>query len=81
MTCPRFRRTGSGVGASRVRDLFDQAKRNSGENFSEKLQDVIENSDRDAAVYSDAEGAGSQGRPNSAPPEEKETEEKRPIKG
>jgi hypothetical protein len=34
-----------------------------GGNFAEKLQDVIEETDRDSQVYSDAEGAGSQGRP------------------
>ena len=32
--------------------------------FAERLQDVIESSDRDSQVYSDAEGAGSQGRPS-----------------
>ena len=30
--------------------------------FADKLQDVIENTDRDSSVHSDAEGAGSQGR-------------------
>ncbi len=34
-----------------------------GASFAEKLQDVIENTDRDSQVYSDAEGSGSQGRP------------------
>lgn len=38
--------------------------------FSERLQDVIENSDRDVEVYSDAEGTGSQGAPFSEPEEE-----------
>lgn len=38
--------------------------------FSEKLQDIIENNDRDVEVYSDAEGAGSQGAPFSEPEEE-----------
>jgi hypothetical protein len=46
--------------------------------FSERLQDVIENSDRDVEVYSDAEGTGSQGSPPSEPEDEleeaKETE-------
>ena len=32
--------------------------------FADRLQDVIESSDRDSQVYSDAEGAGSQGRPS-----------------
>ncbi len=31
--------------------------------FAEKLQNVIENNDRDSQVFSDAEGAGSQGHP------------------
>ena len=39
--------------------------------FSERLQDVIENTDRDTQIYADAEGTGSQGRPFS----EEETEE------
>ena len=33
--------------------------------FSDKLRDVIENTDRDVEVYSDAEGTGSQGSPSS----------------
>lgn len=43
--------------------------------FSDKLQDVIENTDRDVEVYSDAEGAGSQGKPFSEAEEEPEEEE------
>lgn len=31
--------------------------------FSDRLQDIIENDDRDVEVYSDAEGTGSQGKP------------------
>ena len=42
--------------------------------FSERLQDVIENTDRDTQIYADAEGTGSQGRPFSE--EETEEEEK-----
>jgi len=34
-----------------------------GGTFAEKLQDVIEETDRDSQVYADAEGTGSQGRP------------------
>ena len=34
-----------------------------GGTFAEKLQDVIEETDRDSQVYSDAEGTGSEGRP------------------
>lgn len=43
--------------------------------FSEKLQDVIENNDRDVEVYSDAEGTGSQGAPSSEPEEEPKEDE------
>jgi len=42
--------------------------------FADRLQDVIENTDRDAEVYSDAEGAGSQGSPFSPAEESEETE-------
>ncbi len=43
--------------------------------FSDKLRDVIENSDRDVEVYSDAEGAGSQGSPFSEAEEQTEEAE------
>ncbi len=51
-----------------------------GGTFADKLQDVIENSDRDSQVYADAEGAGSQGRPfegpdEQTPPDEPDVEE------
>ena len=57
--------------------------------FSDKLREVIENSDRDVEVYSDAEGTGSQGSPFSEaeePAEEAETpeekeEEEDPVAG
>jgi hypothetical protein len=39
------------------------AERAGKEGVAERLQDIIENSDRDSEVYADAEGAGSQGRP------------------
>jgi hypothetical protein len=45
--------------------------------FSERLQDVIENTDRDTQIYADAEGTGSQGRPFS----EEETEEEEEQRG
>ncbi|MFQ5805063.1 MAG: hypothetical protein ACE5I3_01295 [Phycisphaerae bacterium] len=48
--------------------------------FSEKLQDVIENSDRDVEVYSDAEGSGSQGSPSSEA-EEEEAEQDEETEG
>lgn len=47
-----------------------QAERVGADSFAEKLQDVIESSDRDSQVYSDAEGTGSQGRQSEGPPEE-----------
>ena len=40
--------------------------------FSDKLRDVIENTDRDVEVYSDAEGTGSQGSPSSEAEEQVE---------
>jgi hypothetical protein len=51
-----------------------------GGNFAEKLQDVIEETDRDSQVYSDAEGAGSQGRPfepaaDNVPPTDEEPDQ------
>src|SRR5512142_2321069 len=39
--------------------------------FAERLTNEIEASDRDSQVYSDAEGAGSQGRPFDPTSEEK----------
>jgi len=43
--------------------------------FSDKLRDIIENTDRDVEVYSDAEGAGSQGSPFSEAEEQAEQDE------
>ena len=45
--------------------------------FSERLQDVIENTDRDTQIYADAEGTGSQGRPFSEEETEEEEEQQR----
>ena len=53
----------------------EKAQQNGHDAFAEKLQDVIENSDRDGAVYADAEGSGSQGSPFSEPEEEQAPEE------
>lgn len=50
------------AGQARNAENAEQAKRAGGA-FSEKLQDVIENADRDVEVYADAEGTGSQGKP------------------
>jgi hypothetical protein len=52
----------------RDREQTAQAERTS-DAFADKLQTAIENAGRDSQVYSDAEGAGSQGRPFEAPPE------------
>lgn len=43
-----------------------------GDTFAEKLQDVIEETDRDSQVYADAEGTGSQGRPTEEAPKEED---------
>ncbi len=56
----------------------EEAKGTERGEFSDKLRDVIENTDRDVEVYSDAEGAGSQGSPfdeSEEKPEEEETNE------
>jgi hypothetical protein len=43
--------------------------------FSDKLRDIIENTDRDVEVYSDAEGTGSQGSPFGEAEEQADQEE------
>jgi len=46
------------------------------DSFANRLQDVIDSNDRDSQVYSDAEGAGSQGRPfEENPPDEQAPDE------
>jgi hypothetical protein len=47
-------------------------ERAGGGSFAEKLSDVIDETDRDSQVYSDAEGPGGQGRPSDSPPEQSE---------
>ncbi len=61
--------------ADRQREKTNEVERVAG-TFADNLQNVIENSDRDSQVYSDAEGSGSQGRP--APEAESETPEEPP---
>ena len=60
---------------ARKKETTDQARQS--EPFQDQLQEVIENTDRDSQIYSDAEGAGSQGRcseePEDAAPEQPET--------
>ena len=51
----------SATGA-RNKDAIDEANRTNNGRFAEKLQDVIDQDDRDGQVYSDSEGLGSQGR-------------------
>lgn len=53
-------------------EAAEQATRNSG--FQERLTDAISNVQRDDAVHTDAEGAGSQGRAFSQPEEEVDQE-------
>lgn len=52
------------AGTQAAREAGAQAERTGTDSFAANLQDVIETSDRDSQVYSDAEGAGSQGRPS-----------------
>lgn len=51
----------------------EEAKGGERADFSDRLRDIIENDDRDAEVYSDAEGSGGRGSPFS---ESDETEDK-----
>ena len=70
--------------AGEKQDLTAAEAERSGGNFADKLQDVIEETDRDSQVYSDAEGAGSQGRPfegSSETPPEAEPEADQPPGG
>lgn len=60
------------AGEQRAQESSSQAE-GARDSFSKDLQNVIENSDRDGQVYSDAEGAGSQGKPFEDNPEEPET--------
>ena len=56
----------------RAQEQTAESERSSGANFADSLQNVIENSDRDSSVYSDAEGQGGQGSPfeDGPPPDE-----------
>ena len=53
------------------RESVSEAERVEGA-FADKLQDVIEETDRDSQVYADAEGTGSKGRPFEESPGEQE---------
>lgn len=59
---------------AKTKERTADAERAGKNGFSERLQDVIENTDRDTQIYADAEGTGSQGRPFCE--EETEEEEK-----
>jgi hypothetical protein len=63
------------AGQAKTTENAEETKRTGGGAFSEKLQDVIENSDRDVEVYSDAEGTGSKGSPFEEPEEEQDKQE------
>ncbi len=65
------------AGAKRQERTAEAERSNS---FSENLLDVIENKERDSQVYSDAEGAGSQGRPFEAGQEENKEEAEETVK-
>ena len=53
----------SRAAVDKQKEAAAQADQVAGGTFADKLQDVIEETDRDSQVYSDAEGTGSQGRP------------------
>ena len=53
----------SKAAVDKQREKAAETERTGTQAFAESLQNVIEESDRDTQVYSDAEGAGSQGRP------------------
>lgn len=61
--------------AKKAKDAADQSQASERGSFSERLQNVIENSDRDGQVYEDAEGLGSQGRSFEESEEEPEQQE------
>lgn len=60
----------SKAAVDKQREKAAETERTGTQPFAESLQNVIEESDRDTQVYSDAEGTGSQGRPFEGPPNE-----------
>lgn len=50
------------VSETKRREAAEQAERNRSSEFSEHLQDIIENTDRDSSVHTDGGGLGGQGR-------------------
>ncbi len=64
------------AGEKKSQEAASQAENSSGAAFADKLQNVIDNSDRDGQVYSDAEGQGSQGAPFEEPDEEAQEKSK-----
>jgi len=58
-------------GTQKAKEDSEQADRTGSTRFTDSLQNVIENTDKDGEVYTDSEGLGSQGR---APSEESEEE-------
>ena len=63
---------GAKARAAEEKQKADAAEAASEASFANKLQDVIASDDRDAQVYSDAEGAGSQGSPSEEDQEEQQ---------
>jgi hypothetical protein len=55
------------AGADRAKSQADEAQQTGGDAFADRLQNVIDEGDRDGQVYSDAEGTGSQGRESDSP--------------
>lgn len=65
------------AGADRAKSQADEARQTGADAFAERLQNVIDEGDRDGQVYSDAEGTGSQGRQSESteePPSEPATD-------
>ncbi len=60
----------------RARQTNAQTEQTSGGSFADRLQDVIEEADRDGQVYADAEGSGSQGRPFESNEQDSSAEDK-----
>jgi hypothetical protein len=61
------------------KERADESERAGKGDFAENLQNVIENSDQDSEVYSDAEGTGSQGRVSSEPEEHQQDEDREQL--
>ena len=67
--------------AHKARAAGSEAERVRPVGFAERLDDVIKETDRDSQVFSDAEGAGSQGRPFEGRPEDAPEETTEDVPG